>query len=74
MRLFFAEPGIHKFPYESKCCRGGSEASNISEESMNHAFPYIEASINSRCHRTFNEANRIIQKYLVVADMDADRY
>ena len=41
---------------------------------MNHAFPYIEASINSRCHRTFNEANRIIQKYLVVADMDADRY
>jgi hypothetical protein len=50
---------------------GSFEASDTSEESMNHAFPHIETSIRSRRKRTLKEANGIIQQNLVIADVNA---
>jgi len=40
---------------------------------MDHAFPYIEASIDSCGDRAFDKADGIIKQHLVVADMQTNR-
>jgi len=52
---------------------GSCEASRASRKSVDHAFPYIEASIGCCRDRALNKANGIIEQNFVVADMYTDR-
>jgi hypothetical protein len=40
---------------------------------MDHAFPYIEASIDPCRDRALNKAHGIIEQHLVIADIHTDR-
>ncbi len=52
---------------------GSCEASHASRKSVDHAFPYIQASIGSFRDRALNKANGIVEQNLVVTDMYTDR-
>src|SRR6202167_5088585 len=49
------------------------QASQASQISVDHPFPYIQSSIHSGHDRTLDEADGIIKQHLVVADMHTDR-
>ena len=40
---------------------------------MDHPLPYVESSIDSRRYRPLDQADRIIEQDLVIADMHTDR-
>jgi hypothetical protein len=66
------ESVVQKLTDELKSLFGSCEASYAPNESMNHPFPHIKASIDSRYDRVLNETDGIIKQDLVVADMYAD--
>jgi hypothetical protein len=58
-----------KLTDELKSLVGRCKASHAPKESMSHAFPYIEASIDSCRDRALNKANGIIEQHFVFADV-----
>jgi len=73
LRSRLGEPTDQKLTDELKGLVGSFEASHASKESMDHAFPYIEAGIDSCRRRQIHEANGIIEQHLVTADVHTDR-
>src|ERR1700735_40502 len=53
--------------------RGGCQPPDPSREAMDHAFPHVHACIDARGECPFDEADRVIEKYFVVAHMHTDR-
>jgi hypothetical protein len=73
LHCLLGESVDQKLTDELKSLVGSCEASHASKESMDHAFPYIEASIDSCRDRALHQANGIIEQHLVIADMHTDR-
>src|SRR6204780_175423 len=72
----FCRPGksvVQKLTDELKGLGRSCQASQASQISVDHPFPYTQSSIPSSRDRTLDEADGIIKQYLVVADMHTDR-
>jgi hypothetical protein len=67
------ESVIQKVTNELKGLVGSSEPSHPLKKAVKHAFPDIEASIDSCSDSALDEADGIVQQYLVVADMHQNR-
>jgi hypothetical protein len=62
-----------KLTDELKSFLRSCEASHASKESMDHPFPYIEASIDSCRDCACDKPDGIIQQHFVIAHVHADR-
>ena len=73
LHFLLGESVVQKLTNELKSLVGCCEASHAPKESMDHAFPYIEASIDPCRDRALNKAHGIIEQHLVIADIHTDR-
>jgi len=62
-----------KLSEELKTLAGSCEIPYVPKKPVCHAFPYVEASIDSCGDGTLNQADGIVEQHLVLADMHTDR-
>jgi hypothetical protein len=73
LHCLLGESFAQKLTDELKSLIGSCEASHAPKKSMDHSFPYIEASIDSCGDRASDKADGIIKQHLGVADMQTNR-